>query len=345
MTKRNLLLVALVVVAVAAVSHYSSKRSNEKADRRIGQPILDSALFESTDTILFAKEEQEVALKKKGERWLVKNREDYPADMEKLLAIFEKVSSYRIHSMVVKEATLERLGDFETLYQGEGSATETAVGSQLTLKRGEEILFRFVAGKNRQATGQNSGFGGTYIRMGEQKSVYLIKEDLVFDVSPENWLQTKLFHIGRDQIKSIGFRVKEESFEFAREEKTKPFSLKETKEGESLQSNPLSGVINDLEEFSVKDVEKLADGSDGERQTASEVSILLFDGGKIELEFLYRSEKSGEEEEKDYFVKILPATKAYDKSIAELGEKWLFSVENWKAEKWIKARGEYLKEK
>ena len=340
MARRNLLLVALVLVALAAVSHFSSKRDGKNTDPKIGKPIVDSALFDAADTILFEKGDQRTELQKDGGQWSVKDKAGYPADMEKLLRILEKVSSYTVSSLITKDA--DRLGDFTVLYNGEENATAGTSGSQLTLRQADKTLFTMVLGKNRKAV-EGTNFGGTYIRIGDQKAVYLIQEELSFETDPQQWLRTTLFHIPKEQIQSIDFEVEKESFGLAREDEEKPFLLKDLKEEEKLESDPLSSAMYDLEGFSIKDVKAFSDPLYDGLHKVSSVFVTLFDKKEVAFEILYQSVKSGDEEVKEHFIKILSTARPFSPSIEELGGKWLFVVDEWKIKKWMKPRKEYLK--
>ena len=343
MAKRNLIIIALVLVAVAAISHYSSKRSIKNSDDKIGKPIVDSALFENIDGIVLTQAEHTTELEKKGDQWQVKIKGGFPTDMEKLLKLLEKVSSYTISSLVTKDA--DRMGDFETYYKGEENATTENSGYQLTLKQGSETVFKVVIGKVRTSSSQNLGSGGTYIRLGDPKVVYLIKETLVFESNPQTWLQSKLFSVEKDHVKSVSFNIKDKTFSFEREDKDKKFKLNDLKKSETLDSKPLSGVINDLNDFAIEDIKAHSDQFVKGLKKASVATIDLFDGKKIKFEVLYSVKKTGKDEVKSYFVKFHPETESFDKGVVELNQKWLFTVEGWKIKKWFKAREEYLKDK
>lgn len=343
MAKRNLIIIAIAVVAIAAVSHYSSNRSAENSDENIGQPLVGTSLFETTDEIVINKSKDRVELKKSGDQWLVTNKDGFPADMEKLLKLVEKFTSYEISAMVTKDP--ERLGAFEALYDGEENATAETVGYQFTLKQQGRVLNKVVVGKTRTSKQERSpGSGGTYVRKGDQKVVYLIKDDLFVETDPKSWIQTALFKLEKETIQSIDLKSEAETLSFSREEAKKPFVLTDLKDAETLESNPISGLLNDLSDFSFDDINLITE-KEKELTPASQVTVKTFDDKAIHFNILFtvkNSDKEGDVE-KDYFIKILPETETFDASVAELGKKWVFSVAEWKMKKWIKEREEYLK--
>ncbi len=155
-----------------------------------------------------------------------------------------------------------------------------------------------------------------------------------------------LFKIEKEKVKSVDMKSDKENLSFSREDDKKPFVLAGLKEKETLESNPLSGLLNDLSDFSAEDITLLT-AKEKELTSASQVSVKLFDDKTVDFEILYtvKDSEPGEnkEVEKDYFIKILPQTKQFDNAVTELGKKWLFSVADWKIKKWIKPREDYLK--
>lgn len=76
----------------------------------------------------------------------------------------------------------------------------------------------------------------------------------------------------------------------------------------------------------------------------SSVTLQTFENAKLTFKLF---EKRIKKDEKEYFVELLPSQEEKDlkrwKPAFELGERWIFEISSWKAERWFRKRAEYLK--
>jgi len=345
MAKKNLLITAVVLVAVAYGFQYFKNNNSGKQDPFVGKPILQSGIVESIDKITLNTPTTGVTLQKNDGKWEVSDADNYPVNMEKLIKLIENLSVSRIASLVTADP--DKMADFNVLLPQDANDKKEHIGSLITLVQGDKILFQLVIGKNRTAVSQNAsqpqgagGSDGTYIRLGEKKAVYLIKDNLTLDTDSKKWLNTVLFRIEKDTIQTIDFKVGKDAFQFTRAEKKDELTLSDIPTGETIESNPVSGLLNDLSEFEIKDIVLTRDMGEKHLKLVSQARIKLFSGDGPSFEVFETGDT-----EKQYFIQFLPDTKSFSAELIKLNDKWTFEMEGWRIKKWLKAKAEYYQKK
>jgi hypothetical protein len=347
MSKKNLLIIAVLLVAIAAFVQLYSKRDRRQGDSPVGKAIASVGLVEKIDNISINKGDKTIHFQKQADRWVTVEKNMFPVDMEELLKLLDNITSYRIASLVTSDEN--RFPDFKL--------TKASGGITLTLKSGDKDVFHMVVGKNRaSASTGNAAPGrpdGTYIKIGDQKAVFLIKENLDIEADINSWIKKTLFSLARKQVKSLRLESPSAQLSFSREDAKSDLSLAGLAKTEVQNQQPVKNLLEELESFEISDALAPKDISEKELQLKSAITVGLFDGSTLGFRILVKSKKNPlaenkeDKEELTYYVKLVelnPAEKnASWGQLEELGKKWLFEIDDWRAENWLKARKDYIK--
>lgn len=344
MAKRNLIITAVVLVFIAYAIQYFKNVKPEKKDNLIGKALISTELLELMDQISLSNGDESTTLAKTGNSWVVKNEAGFPVNMEKLIQLMEDINTYKVASVITRDS--KKLAEFEVLYQSE-SEDKKGTGSEIILKSGDQELTKMVFGKNRSSVAKTnntyggSGSDGTYIRIGDKKVVYIIKDNVLIDTEAKKWIRTDLFKIEKDQVKKIEFEISETSFSLTRENKDKDFEMPEIDQGQKLKDKPESGLISDLGNFSISGIKPRSPAFDDKLENKAAVLVTLFDDSKIKFNVLESTKIVGEDTEQEYFILFEKSQKDYIESLTQLNQKWLFEIEDWKIKKWFQEKVEY----
>ncbi|MDP6179475.1 MAG: DUF4340 domain-containing protein, partial [Desulfatiglandales bacterium] len=207
-----------------------------------------------------------VSLVKKENRWVVKNRFNYPADFSKITDFVRKLKAVKIgREFGSSEETLKRLSLKDP---DDPEAPEGEKGMRVHLK-GEEgkLLASILLGKTRQTGTERSFPNGQYLLLGREPKIYLIdKHFSSLEKAPSAWLDKSLARVEAKDIKKIVFLSQDSKkvrFAFKRPEKNKnfqPLNLPADLKFEKSALNQLAGALSSLQ---MEDVVDVVDSSTG----------------------------------------------------------------------------------
>lgn len=351
MSKRNLIIAAGLLIIIAIFVNLYSGKDKRQENSPIGKQIASLELVESIDEIVIENKDTALHLLKKASGWVVTEKNDFPANTQKLVELLDSITTYRLAALVTKDK--DRLAHFGLLYN---TATESSTGTQLTLKSKGEEVFKMIAGKSRDSVSTNPNSparpDGTYVRIGETPAVYLIKENINFETQTVEWIQKVLIGLNKDQIKSINFENPSTRFLFERDSGDKKLEIPGLPSSETTDEKAVKDLLDELEGLSISNAVQSNDKLDKSLSLKAEISVMLFNGSKLGFQILTKTEKSPQEKDKSkveetHYLKLNSATATDDKSdwqqISELGKLWLFELEKWKAETWLKSKKDFVK--
>ncbi len=351
MSKRNLIICTLVLGVVAVLIQFLSNSGNRNEDPLVGSPLADQNLIESIDEIVIQDFKAAVHFQKKGDQWLIVEKDNYPVDIKQLIELLDKIVTIKVASLVTGDPN--RLAHFRLLYKDDAKSNETSTGTQLILNGGGKEVFRILTGKSRDSVRSTPNSpprpDGTYIRIGKTQKVYLIKENLDLDIDTENWLQKTLVVLEKALIKAIRYETQNARFVVERESKDKELKMMELGENEKTSDYELSGVLTELKSFSIEQVVRRTPELENGLELKSAISVEMFDKSFFDFQLFSKTVKDPLKKEKDkvtFYIKILPSSLEISqqkwRSVYGLAEKWLFVVEEWQAKKWMKAKKDFV---
>ena len=245
MNRKQLILLVVVaaIIGLAGVM-YSRKRQGEflENSQQLGQKLLKDFPLNEVAQIR-VKQAGEVTLSKQGDKWAVKERDNYPANESEIIDLLRKVWDLKVAQPVSTEAAL--LARFELLAPDKGG-TAASTGTLLEFKDGAgKALGSLLLGKKHmKESPANSPYGGggspdgRYVMIGaDVKTVSLISDAMNnAEPKPEQWVNKEWFKI--EKLKSISVLTTNSTnnWKVTRETETGEWKLADTKGDEKLDT-------------------------------------------------------------------------------------------------------------
>ena len=373
MNRRQLTWMIVFAAAFAVIGIYFArhdKSSYTASTARMGEKLLPKFPLNETAQIT-VRQESEMNLLKKGDRWVVRERGDYPANFSDISELLRKLWDLKVTQPVRVSApsSLGRLG----LATGKGSNSVTV--AEFKDASGKVLSMLALGKKHQRDSAADSQFGGfadgRYVMVGNDlKSVALISDPLNnLEIKPENWLEKDFFKIEKVRAISLVSTNATNSWKLTRESETNDWKLAQAAPTEQLDVNKVAGVANALANPSFVDVVPNPKPEETGMDKPVVATFETFDG------FVYTikvGRKSGDEnyfmtmsvsgqfgkernpgkdekpEEKDRLDKEFKerTSKLEEKLKREKEyEKWTYTVAKWTIDPFLRDRAQLLVEK
>lgn len=349
---RSLLIFSGVLIVLAAAVFGTSRwGGGSLSEVRTGKPVMGTVDVSQATKIQIQSHEGTVTLVQLADdQWTVLEQNNFLANAQKIKALQIKLQTEKIAHRVTDKK--EKLAGLNVLIAEEngGKWKKGKTGYRLRFLDGQDkSLIDLVIGRDRGGE-RNVGFGGTYIRFAGEEAAYLIKDTVLQDYKPEDWIQKEVFDEVADKVlKSIRIRQSgEKELVFSRDKpETKwnmvgvpPERLKQT-EIKSL-ANLIGGM--DLSKIAAKDKPAAELG----RKRTGQVNFEFFDQRKFTLEI-------GDQKAKDdyrYFtikanldasvsdIKLKDRVTAFNKRF----QNRIVGIYDWDGSRLLQARKEFLTE-
>ncbi len=239
------------VIAVAAAMVVSSKRAPESE-------IVDRALFpglaervNDVARIEVKSKDQTATVRKDGERWVIENRDGFPALFDKVKTAVVTVAELEILEPKTKNKELyPRLGVEGIEAEPKGSLLVSVADGQ------SKSLAALLIGKPR-----SGGSPGTYVRRPDEPEAWLVRGAVELSADPVDWMDRDLLDIAAERIREITLEKAGEKpvRVFKKDSKDKDYVLADVPKGQKLKSQiGLNGLANALEQLRLDDVKKRA---------------------------------------------------------------------------------------
>lgn len=355
MSKRNLIIAAAVLVLLAFVSQWFGRSTNDTTDERLGKPLLSANQVEQFDELRIKDATHTLTLAKLNDRWVVKEMQEFPADMKKLLELMDKLTHFSVSSLVTKDES--RLAHFQVVYWDDPQANADNSGTQVTLLRQGQPMFAMIAGKKRQAKSDRpempSHPDGVYIRIGQSPVVYLLKDTLNLESDPDEWIQTSLFALDKKEIKTIRFESPGSQFQLERPEKGKEMVVNGLAANERTTEFEVSSLLSDLEDFKIDEIFARTEIPEKSLELKALITVMPYEMPPLQFNVWSHSARQPsaaksktDAEGPDYYVSFSrPSAVSTDtrwQSLYDLNERWIFKLDDWKAKHWLKPRKEFV---
>jgi len=199
MTRKNFIVLGLVTLALAGLAiafGLQDRWAHQAEPTQRFIPGLEAQLNDITRLQIQIAGSEPVTVERQGERWVVAEKNGYPADtglLRKELLTLAQLE--RVEAMTRKPEKYERLG-LRAIDQ-EGSAAR-----QIKVWAGEQPLVQMLAGK--------SGPGnGTYVRLLDDPQSWLSSANITSPSRPEDWLDKELLSLTQNQIHRVVLQAPE----------------------------------------------------------------------------------------------------------------------------------------
>jgi hypothetical protein len=378
---RKQLIILLVLVAVLGgaglMLHNKQKSSWEGANPSAGKKLLGDFPINDVAHIQIKQGSSDLNLAKKGEKWAVHERNDYPANFSQISDLLIKLGDLKIvQSEAVGQSQLTRLNLVP------GASTNSAVVVDFKDKNDKPIRSLLLGKKHMRKSNrpnpmmgdmdddEGGGFpDGRYVKVGnDAKDVILISDALAnVDTKPDQWLNKDFFKVEKIRSVAVNFPVATNSWKISRETETGEWKLADAKPTEQLDNSKASGVGNALSAPAFNDV-SMAKPEELGLDKPTTVTLDTFDNFTYTLKVgqktndnvplivsvaadLPKERAPGKDEKPEDKDKLDKEFKEKQKKLEEKltqekpFEKWTYLVSNWTFDQLVKERSQLLVEK
>ncbi len=343
MTKKTLgILAVATAVAVGLAGAAIMSRPKIEAPDETGQLVFPKLVsdIDRLKSIVIKHGDQTVSLDWDGKAFHLRERANYPADIEKVKAMV-----VRLARMTKLEAKTRDPSRYDRLDLGDPAKKDGQAKQVTLIDAGGKEIANAVIGKRKFTLGGNEG--GTYVRVIGDPQSWLALGDVSVGDAPRDWLKRQIVDIKENNIKRV--TVTRPNGEKIVVGKAKPGSPSLTIENIPKGLVPVSEVAGDdygrlLSDLNMDDIAPAAQVQFPKDKTTTAV-IEGEDGFQVAMDMV---------EDKDKYWIRLKGTPAPDakpdsevtKAIAGLNEKandWVFEVPNYQVTALTKTMGDLAK--
>lgn len=252
-----ILLAALVILGGAGlVLHKHSEESWNASGGKLGEKLLPN--FPLNDVAaLHIKGKEDLHIVHKNDLWMVKERDDYPANFTQVKELLLKMQDLKI-------AQAEPIGPSQLgrMQLAEPGSPDGATLVEFDDAQGKVLESLLLGKKHTEKSARPTPFGGgdfpdgRYVMLKSDPHDLLTVSDPLNTIDPKaaGWLNKDFFKV--EKIKSIAFQSTNaaDSWTLSRESESAPWALANPKPGEVLDTNKVSSVSTTLDYPSFVDV-------------------------------------------------------------------------------------------
>ena len=195
-------------------------------------------------------------------KWLVTTMDNYPADMDAMKELFDKVEEFNNANKVSNNP--EKQAEFQV--------DSTGVEVKL-MDTNDKIIAHLFVGKN------TPGFLSSYVRVADSKDVYSAKGYLqgVFDKSTRTWKDRTIFNFNKGIVTQINITSPEESIELRLDADNKWQMIQPT--AAAVVQTEIDNLLNSLSELKTDDFAEMKELTEyGLDAPTSSITAILNDG-------------------------------------------------------------------
>ena len=251
-----LIIAGLVIGAAAVFVTRNKARSQQTSNQRLGEQVVKDFPLNDVDRIIVKHGGDQMNLARKGDRWVVQERADYPANFANVSELLRKVWDLKVAQPV--RVNEKQLGRLELTPQA---------GTVVEFKdKGGKVLNTLVLGKKhmRDGGGQPDPFGGggggypdgRYVIVGSDvKTAAVVSEPFAnVEAKPADWVDKEFFKVEKHKSIAVTSPNVTNTWTIARESETNEWKLVDAKAGEQLDAGKSGAVTSVLNYPSFTDV-------------------------------------------------------------------------------------------
>jgi len=350
---RSLLIFSGVLFALAAVGFGINRwGGGSTGEERTGKSVMGTVDVSQATKIQIQSHEGMVTLAQMADdQWTVREQGGFSADVPKIKALLVKLNTEKIaHRTTGKKKKLAGLGVLTAKENG-GKWEKGKTGYWIRFLDAEDnSLFDLVIGRDRGGE-RNAGFGGTYVRFGAEEAVYLIKDTVLRDFKPEDWIEKNIFDEVADKVlKTIRIRRPgKKEMVFSRD---KP-EAKWTLDGVPPERLKQTEIKNLADLIGGMDLSKIAPSdkpaAELGRKRTGQIAFEFFDKRKFILEI---GDQKAKDEYRYFTIKANPDASVSDQKLKDQVTAFnkrfqsrLIGIYDWDGSKLLQAREKFLAER
>jgi hypothetical protein len=369
-----LIVLGVVLGGLGILAWQKQKKPYQESTAKMGGKLLPDFPLNDVEQIVIRQPKAELALAKKDDIWVVKDRGDYPANFSHIQELLRKLWELKIASS--RPVGPSRLPMLDLVPPEKGNGTQLDFKD----KSGKVIKSVLLGAKSmREGGGGNDMFGGggsfpngRYVMVGNDiGTVALVTETFQnAEANAEDWLNKDWFKVEKHKSISVVTTNATNNWKLFRETETGEWKLADAKPGESYDTGKGGAVTSALGYPSFTDLPtNSAPAATGLDKPAVTATIETFDG------YTYAAKIGNKNGDDNYFFQIAVAgnfpkertpgkdekpedkerldkefqaalkTKEDKVKSDQAYSKWTYIVSKWTVDPILKVRSELLAEK
>lgn len=301
--KHFAIFVAITVIVLVASVIAVNKEQSAVVNQDAGAMLFPGLEAKANDVakVEIVKGEDRTTIQSNNGKWVVTDRDNYPADVSKVKEAIMKIAGFTtVEAKTKKEDNYGKLNV-------EDPTKEDAKSILVTLKdKSDSEMAALVIG--RQVTGSFTTVGQdqTYVRKMNDPQVWLVKGALTLDESANDWLVEDLLNVAMSRVSQVTIKQADGSFVTINKEKPGEgdYIIQNLPKNQEVESQAdLAKIPKVLENLRLEDVQK-TDAVEFPEDKSIKTEIKTFDGLVINA--------VTKKQNQDYLVKI---TVKFDASI------------------------------
>lgn len=261
MNRKQLILLAVVAMAIGAVAWLASRREAKtlaESARRIGDKVIPDFAINDVEQILIKQTDGQITLARKDDIWVVQDRGGHPANFETIRDFLRKVWELKIVQPISTGPS--RLPLFELTPPDKGTNSGTLV--EFRDKNNKTINSLLLGKKHMRESKSDSPYGGggwpdgRYLMVGnDARNVVLVSEAFAsIEAKPDQWLNKDWFKVEKHKSIAVTTTNATNNWKLFRESETNDWKLVDAKADEQLDTGKSSGVTSALSSPTFNDV-------------------------------------------------------------------------------------------
>lgn len=260
MNRKSALILIVVLVVLGIVSFLLSRHKSaswQPASRNSTGKLLEEFDPNAVAAIHIKSDEGEVTLVRKDGTWVVEQRENYPADFDRISNLIRKF--WQLHALQNVEAGPSQLGRLHLTEPGDGEGPHA---TRLEFKDAEnKSLSVLLLGKtySRTSPGADPNLGGfamgRYVMVLKDPPQPVLIKDTLTDVvvRPEEWLDRNFLRL--ENAKSLTFVNGNTTWTIERSDPDKPWTLAGLEPEKQVNQSKVSAAARAINWMEISDVQ------------------------------------------------------------------------------------------
>ena len=209
MKGKNLLILVVVAVILAALAFMSSRNKARTSPDVIGKLVLKDLALNDVEKLVVSVPSCAMTFTRENDTWVAPTRFNYPADFQKIRGILLKLSELKVGQ--VMRLTDSQKASLKIVAPTSGSTTNSGTLLELFGPKDTKLATVLLGESRQRKVDANRGFGGfggypdgRYLSIDGGKTVYLVADTLE-DVSsqPKDWLDAELLSVNGTDISEV----------------------------------------------------------------------------------------------------------------------------------------------
>jgi len=311
MNRKQFFPLIVLVLAVGGVGLYLYKKSAsdwQSSGGSLGQKLVPNFPVNDVGQLIIRQATNEVNLVKNQDRWVVKERNNYPANFSDISDFVRKTADLKIvQSVKVGPSQRPRLELVEPgTASGSGTLVEFKDGAGKSLQKlllGKKHMRKSASpSPSPMGMGDEAGFpDGRYILnlQSGADNVAVVSDPLTqVEPKPEQWLEKEFFKIEKPRSIEMLSTNGTNSWKITRETETSEWVLANTNKDETLDPAKVSGMSTAFSSPSFSDVAVNIKAEESGLAKPVEITMETFDG------FTYKIDVGNKSGEDNYYFAV-----------------------------------------